>query len=554
MRLKIYGPPGTGKTTRLARLTRTAHAHHGDRVLIASLTNAAASEIRGRDLPLSRHRVGTLHHHAYQALNGGVVFTKALGSWNDAYPAWAISAGSAKQRAAGLIPPEDDDEVTPHDDPSVDNDALYGELRGDALLQRYDILRHLMRPRELWDLDLREFARAWEDWKHETDVLDFTDMIACAYRDCARPFGHIEAGIFDEVQDFSRLELALVDRWSQSMESVALAGDDDQAIYTWRGADPSAFVGFDADQTEVLDQSYRMPSAIHAFSQRWIAQLPERANKPFRPRDAIGSVDSTTCSFGAESADHLIESAERHLADGKTVMLLAPCAYMLDAVIAAARRHGLPFHNPYRRRNGRWNPLGVTNGIGAKDRLLAYLRPDPDVWGDEARMWDGSDIARWAKPLRAEVLSGRNAAAELDGDYPVSLDWLEAHVPAKWRELLAVTPAAYERALNPSQVKPLVFPLAVAHRRGAAALRGDPQLIVGTIHSVKGGECDVVYLAPDLSAQGWTSYRADPAETIRQFYVGMTRAKESLVVTAPMRRSGSRYLQSLVRMAREAAA
>jgi superfamily I DNA/RNA helicase len=58
-----------------------------------------------------------------------------------------------------------------------------------------------------------------------------------------------------------------------------------------------------------------------------------------------------------------------------------------------------------------------------------------------------------------------------------------------------------------------------------------PQVIVGTIHSVKGGEADVVILFPDLSQAGDAAYQryGPPRDAvIRTFYVGMTRAREAL--------------------------
>jgi superfamily I DNA/RNA helicase len=64
-----------------------------------------------------------------------------------------------------------------------------------------------------------------------------------------------------------------------------------------------------------------------------------------------------------------------------------------------------------------------------------------------------------------------------------------------------------------------------------------PSIIIGTIHSVKGGEADVVYLFPDLSLAGineWHNTNGDDTygkdSIIRLFYVAMTRAKQELVI------------------------
>lgn len=77
------------------------------------------------------------------------------------------------------------------------------------------------------------------------------------------------------------------------------------------------------------------------------------------------------------------------------------------------------------------------------------------------------------------------------------------------------------------------FPADIASRRGPYALASTPQVTVGTIHSVKGGEADIVYIFPDLSQSGAAQYaRGGPARdsVIRQFYVGATRAREGLYI------------------------
>jgi len=57
--------------------------------------------------------------------------------------------------------------------------------------------------------------------------------------------------------------------------------------------------------------------------------------------------------------------------------------------------------------------------------------------------------------------------------------------------------------------------------------------VVGTIHSVKGGQADVVYLFPDLSQAGDAQYQraGEPRDSvIRVFYVGATRRGKRLYI------------------------
>ncbi len=80
------------------------------------------------------------------------------------------------------------------------------------------------------------------------------------------------------------------------------------------------------------------------------------------------------------------------------------------------------------------------------------------------------------------------------------------------------------------------YPVRIAERRGLPALRQRPQVILGTIHSVKGGEADTVFLCPDISYpahHGWILPGEEHDAIVRQFYVGMTRARQRLVICEP---------------------
>ena len=77
------------------------------------------------------------------------------------------------------------------------------------------------------------------------------------------------------------------------------------------------------------------------------------------------------------------------------------------------------------------------------------------------------------------------------------------------------------------------FPVAAAMAGGPDALEESPRVIVGTIHSVKGGEADVVFLFPDVSPAGDAAYQKHGPQrdsVIRLFYVGMTRARHTLYI------------------------
>jgi len=91
----------------------------------------------------------------------------------------------------------------------------------------------------------------------------------------------------------------------------------------------------------------------------------------------------------------------------------------------------------------------------------------------------------------------------------------------------------WKNRLAPEFRKRIQFPSSVAALRGTQTLQRAPQVVVGTIHSVKGGQADVVYLFPDLSKAADAQYRkwGPPRDSvIRTFYVGATRAREILYI------------------------
>ena len=77
------------------------------------------------------------------------------------------------------------------------------------------------------------------------------------------------------------------------------------------------------------------------------------------------------------------------------------------------------------------------------------------------------------------------------------------------------------------------YPIAIAKKQGRATLREEPKICVGTIHSTKGGQSDTVFILPDLSPSAMRQF-TKPGDgrdgIIRTFYVGMTRARERLVM------------------------
>ena len=311
-------------------------------------------------------------------------------------------------------------------------------------------------------------------------------------------------------------------------------------LYRWRGSDPDAFTNpeIPKENWRLLSQSYRLPNAVYQKAISWINQSQGRAQVEYHPRDEEGAVRHLQASW--DHPREAITDAEAYMAQGKSVMFLATCSYMLVPLVNELRERGIPFHNPQRKSNGAWNPLQHRPGqVTATDRILAWLNLS------ESGIWTAEDIRRWTSVAKVkETLSGRGLKAEIEaleddadlGDQEPSVSWermLELLLPETIDAGLGGDLDWYIERMTTSGQGPARFPARVAKTWGSQALREEPLLTPGTVHSVKGGEASVVYLFPDLSKAGmneWTGDDQQKASVYRLFYVGMTRAKETLVL------------------------
>jgi len=521
---RIFGPPGTGKTTKLSQLITSACQEYGsDSVCAASFTKTAAAELLGRDLPLNEDCVGTLHALCYRLLDNPslAVDRTSIDQWNEYAPRY--------ERSGGTVDLDD-----PWTEPS-------GSTDGDKLYDALKMMRNLCIDREAWPPHVEAFATKWEQFKADTGKMDFLDLIDTCLNEHLAP--DVRVGFFDEVQDFAPVELALVRQWGTQFDRYYLAGDDDQAIFSFKGATPDAFLypAIPQAQKIFLEQSYRLPAAIHRHVMDLVGAITPRELKTYRPRAATGEVDTL---YGSPAfPDYWLHPVEEALKQG-SVMLLTACNYQTDEIVKALRGEGLAFSNRWRRSNRKWNPLhAARTHITALDRLEAFLRPQRAALGARAREWtyldlwhaceglDATHFPRGSKALIKAAAEGTPGSPVLEADL---LSWLDN--PATLDAFLSGDLAWYRRACLPTARKSLYYALdIVAKYHHVPTPENRTRLTVGTIHSVKGGQADTVFLFPGLSQAAWEAYydpgnEAGEMATRRQMYVGMTRAKERLVL------------------------
>lgn len=318
-------------------------------------------------------------------------------------------------------------------------------------------------------------------------------------------------------------------------------------LYEWRGTDPGGFYESEIPEghTKVLEQSYRVPRAVHKVAMQMIERCgTNRKPVVYHPRDEQGEVSFAPYSLrmdpveAVREIERLLDEPDSKPGQAK-VMLLFSCAYMTQPITTALRDAGIPFWNPYSRERSNFNPLHPAKGVSTLDRILRYLKPNQQANGDGAKMWTWSDFYEWSDMCNAEGWLRHGQKAEIKRraastpHQEMSVEDIEGVLssPAILAELEEVDLGFLAPRIADAKLGVYNYVVDIQRKRGYNSLSSNPRVVVGTIHSVKGAEADHVILSPDLSSSGWEVYGSKHIDSLhRLFYVGLTRAYRRLVL------------------------
>ena len=405
-----------------------------------------------------------------------------MAEWNKDHPTLAITAAKKQGKLDGEESGDDDSE---------------SEKNGDKALQQLSRFRGLMLGRQVWPATLIDFERRWTEYKRENGLLDFTDLIETCYRDVYAAPKNPSVIFADEAQDLNRMQLSLVRKWGERANYFIVAGDDDQTMYSFSGATPEAFLDPDIpdDHKIILKQWYRVPRAVHTVAEGLIragnAAPGQRVPAASRRRRTPPAVAWRLQERGVRNPQDS-HGAPRARPDGDVPRLV-----LVHAPAAGCRccgKQGIPFHNPYRKSNGFWNPIRIGKRGSTASRILALLSGHPD-FGEDHRPWTHGDLAAWAEVLQAKGILRHGVKAKLKTYEPaqrVSFERLdEIFEPDTLESLMRAWDCGYRDLLEwwrtrvTADVSERVkFPSDVTATRGPRALLETPKVVVGTIHSV----------------------------------------------------------------------
>jgi DNA helicase-2/ATP-dependent DNA helicase PcrA len=490
---KTFGPPGTGKTTAMLNLVER-ELEAGvlpERIAYLSYTNAACDEAVDRAMQKFSYKreqlpwFRTLHSICLR-LSGHSTNTLIKNAWDlkDFAEIIGVRFTSKKERAR-----RDDDESIEFSGPEEGDRLLAFDHYRRARLLTADVAFDRW-PEDVSWFEVQRFITTYEKWRWQEGLVDFTDLLEQVDRAL-----DVDVVIVDEAQDLSPLQWQALDVVSAKAQRIYVAGDDDQAIFTWAGADPEKFIAREGEIT-VLGQSYRIPVAVHQLAIRLIDRVETRQNKLWRPRAIEGRV---------VNMPH-VESALETLSDAKTLVLYRT-HLQCRPISGWLRDNGLPYiqgKNPAQGLQHReaviyWERLRKGREINAAQGLTLM---------SSMTTADGPGVLARLKTLAPETALSLTTLRSMG---------LKTQGP--WYEALG--------QIKPYQARYLRIML---RRFGTEALKQEPRIRLSTIHGAKGAEADHVVLLTDVTPKIQETILRYPDTERRVFYVGITRAREQLTL------------------------
>ncbi|MBM4142337.1 MAG: ATP-dependent helicase [Lentisphaerae bacterium] len=438
-----------------------------------------------------------------------------------------------------------------------------------------------------WEQDLKELFRRYVARKQEQNVLDYDDLLLYwmrllgderVARQISGRFDHV---LVDEYQDTNRVQAEILRGMRRGNDNITVVGDDAQSIYSFRGATVRNMLDFPrhfpGTAIAALEQNYRSVQPILETTNRLIAQSRERYTKDLwsaRPGGAKPRL--VTCRDEDAQNAYVIGRVLEHYEQGiplRRQAVLFRAAYLSATLEVELGKRNIRYQ--------KYGGLRFLEAAHVKD-LVAVLRVmenprDRIAWFRLLQLMDGVGPATAQRVIDHVQAAGNDprAASGFTGA-PAAQDQLRAF-GAMAADILAPgglppasqvervrrfyapllkkryeNPRARERDLESLEQiagryrsrRKFLSDLQLDPPRSTGDLAGPPLkdedwLVLSTIHSAKGCEWDAVFLihASDgcLPSDMATDTPEEIEEELRLAYVAMTRAKDHLYVTWPLR-------------------
>lgn len=568
----VIAPPGSGKTFTLTRRIEYLTTEAGvapESILVITFTKAAAAEMKARYLSLIGETETAVSFGTFHAVYFGILRTSF------SYDGKALLTQAQKLRIMGDVLESVREQLQETE-----------QIEPEQILEEVSRMKNQGKAPDDYDIvtmnaeTFRKISKQYlEECKRERK-LDFDDMVLlCREALWAHPeilkcwqerFHYI---LVDEFQDINVTQYDVLRMLASPKDNLFMVGDDDQAIYGFRGSDPSLMLTIKKDypmiRTIHLKHNYRCAREIVKISGKLIQN-----NKIRYKKEVIASrlEDGTVCFEVCEDSEKQNETIIKfinHVKETSDVAIIVRTNALLPQYAKLLSINGIPFtskekiKNPYEHPAVRDMEAYLKVAIGDATRADFFRIMNRPV-RYLSRAVVPVDMSNWeqllseyyaSKPYMQRILSrfseqlahirqfspfaavnyirrgiGYEEAVEEEAvtekekeEYTRALDLVQ---------ILARSYDSHKGFLKALQDKRKAFELSQNYQEISATEKG---VTLITMHGAKGLEFEYVIL-PDLNEKIVPHRRAYLPETIeeerRVLYVAMTRAKQGLFMTA----------------------
>jgi len=560
--IKIYGPPGTGKTTTLVRviehligfqdhteflenygLNLPFGQYGAEDVIFMTFQTSALKEFEARTGIKVKDRqnkpgryYSTVHGIAFRLLiDSGLVDSVITQNFGSLSPEdWFRHF--CRQNGLRF-------ESSEMGYSNVFND---GNQLWNALTWAYNVYYSTKGPKARHEAlkrlapKLWKYPLLWEEYKAEKGILDYNDMLVKAYeglksseidpKNLPRHKYTPKVLIVDEFQDLSPLQFEIFRLLANHMELVIIAGDDDQVIFRYQGADPR-LMNYVPGREIVLKKSYRLPIVVQAKAMTVINKTRYRKEKTVAPRMDLGDFKYKLFWF-PDFLNDLVKEAR----EGYRIFILVRTNRQVLKIGKELILAGIHFRHLKVDYRSIWE-AGSKEWGTFKDLVQALLRARK---GEDMEVKDLITLLYYSRLINW-YLNERITEKER---YKKIADQMEKTIEAIEKGLMSFDILKVKE--NPFSVLDLekIERLSPKHGKVAVELikeimkeKGqvadipkDAEIYLDTLHASKGREADVVFLINDLPRK-WSSIlktREELDAERRVWYVGITRARRKV--------------------------